>query len=94
MNSADNITSGLSMAKENTMQIIHFCVDKVAVPIGAGVILLVIVMIAIGATKKHRAGDDYQEDLWKGLIAIVGLGLVISFPYWGWAMIGIGGAVA
>lgn len=84
----NDIQAGLNMAKSNAMGVIKFFINYIAVPLGAAVILGFVIFFIISAAKKHKMGEDYQDDIIKIVVALVMLALVVSFPAWGWRMIG------
>ncbi|WRS29021.1 DUF3852 family protein (plasmid) [Oscillospiraceae bacterium MB08-C2-2] len=85
-----NIQSGLDTAKGEIMDVMKYGVDKFAVPILAAVVVVVMLFYIGGAISQHRQGQDYQEKLKPIGICLVVLVLIVTFPVWGWAMIGQG----
>ncbi|MBE6905006.1 MAG: hypothetical protein E7476_01830 [Ruminococcaceae bacterium] len=85
--SVDSIKNGLSIAKENIVDLVQFGVNFVLVPLIAIAIVALIVFFIALAVRKHGRGDEYQDDIRHIVIALIGLAAVVSFPFWGWAMI-------
>lgn len=89
MNSTANIKAGLGVAESNMMELLQYIVNVLVIRFAAVVIMGFIIFFIVGATKKHKMGEEYQDDINKIIVAIIGLGLVVSFPSWGWRLIGI-----
>ena len=83
-----NIQSGLTTAKDGVMTLIKFIVNSVAVPILSAVILGFLVFQITGAISAHREGQDYSLKIKLIVGAVIVLAVVVSFPAWGWKMIG------
>lgn len=83
-----SIQNGLTTAKTGIMTLIKFIVDNVAVPIiSAGLIGLLVFLIA-SAVSKHHQGEDYSHKVYLIIGTVIVLGVVVTFPTWGWKMIG------
>lgn len=85
----DSIKNGLLQAKNNTTEIIIFIVNYIVIPIAVVIILGFLVFSIIAMVKKHRQQDNMQQDITDAVICVIVLALVISFPSWGWKMIGM-----
>ena len=94
LSSSSDIKSGLSQAKENMMDILQFGINYILIPVAAAIILGFLIFFIVGAAKKHKMGEEYQDDVFKILIAVVILALVVSFPTWGWTMIGVNASIS
>lgn len=90
MNSASSVKNGIEMASDGSIDVLKFFIDKAVVPVVAVIILAFTIFFIVGAVKKHRSGDDYHQDVTNIIVCVVGIALVLSFPAWGWAMIGMG----
>lgn len=83
-----SIQNGLTTAKTGIMTLIKFIVDNVAIPIiSAGLIGLLVFLIA-SAVSKHHQGEDYSHKVYLIIGTVIVLGVVVTFPTWGWKMIG------
>ena len=82
------IENGLKTAKDGVLSLIKFIVDYIAVPIiDAGLVALLVFLIATAA-QKHHAGEDYSKKVYGIVAVVIVIALVSSFPVWGWKMIG------
>lgn len=83
-----NVTEGLSSAKTSIMNMVKPAVNTVFVPLLAAVIGCFLLIFIGGAVNRHKGGEDYKDKVIEIIIALVALVLVLSFPSWGWTMIG------
>lgn len=83
-----SIQNGLTTAKTGIMTLIKFVVDNIAVPIIGAVLVGLMVFLIASAVSKHRQGEDYSHRVFLIIATVIVLGVVVSFPSWGWQMIG------
>lgn len=82
------IQNGLSTAKDNIMTLIKFIVDNIAVPIISAALVGLMVFLIASAVSKHHQGEDYSHKVYLIIGTVIVLGVVVTFPAWGWKMIG------
>lgn len=86
-----NIQAGLSAAKAEAMGTLQFFVNNVLVPIIGAVLVFFLIYEIASAARKHKHGEEFQDDITKIIVIVIVLALVGSFPFWGWQMIGVAG---
>jgi hypothetical protein len=86
--SVSQVTQGLTDAKGDVIGFAKPAINTVAVPIAAVVIGCIMLFFIVGAVRKHRGGEEYQDKIIAIIICLVALVLVLSFPAWGWTMMG------
>lgn len=83
-----NIQNGLTTAKGGVVSLLKFIINNIAVPIIAVFLVGLIVFFITGAVAAHRQGEDYHRKIYMIVGIVIVLALVVSFPIWGWQLIG------
>ena len=84
-----DVTSGLTSAKTSVMNTVKPAVNTVVVPILSVIIVGFLLFFISGAVSHHRGGEEYSDKIIKIMVCLVALILVLSFPTWGWTMVGV-----
>lgn len=85
---AGTVTQGVTAAKTQVMNFVKPTINTVAVPIAAVIVGCVMLFFIVGAVRRHRGNEDYGEKLIGIIICLVALVLILTFPTWGWTMMG------
>lgn len=84
-----NIKNGLDAAGAEIKSTIRYFTDNTLVPILA-IIVGIILLILIGSGyMRWRQGEDFTKIIVGGIACIVIIALILSFPSWGWSMLGV-----
>lgn len=83
-----SIQNGLTTAKGGVLTLIKFITNNIAVPIIAALLVGLMIYFIVGAVAAHRQGEDYHRKIFMIVGLVIVLALVISFPIWGWQLIG------
>ncbi|WP_101909060.1 hypothetical protein [Marasmitruncus massiliensis] len=86
LDAATSVIAGIDSAADTGMTIVKHFVNTVVVWFSAAIIAAFMVFFIVSAVNKHKANDEYKDDIIKIIVAIVGIGLVLSFPTWGWKL--------
>ena len=86
---SNNIDAGMELAKQEFTNVSKNIINKVAVPAISVVLIGLLLFFIAGAVARHRQGSSYGDKLIPIGICVVVLALVVTFPVWGWTMIGI-----
>ena len=87
---SNNVQSGLEQAKDEVITIAVFLINRIAVPVAAVILIGFLFFNIAGWVNKRNRGEDYQNHVIGFGVCLVSLVLVLSFPFWGLAMIGLG----
>lgn len=85
----NSVISGMTSAKNEFMTVLVFAVNKIIIPIIAAAILIAIIFAIAACVRKHQGQQSYTDKLIVIGICVAALALVVSFPSWGWQMIGV-----
>lgn len=83
-----DVNAGLESAEGQVMNFSKPAVNDVVVPLAAVAVGIVLLFFIVGAVNRHRGGDEYKDKIIGIIVCLVVLVLVLSFPTWGWTMIG------
>lgn len=84
----NSVMNGLTSAKNEFMTVFKFAINWIAIPIIAGVIVVIMAFLIASCVRKHQGREGYADKLIPIFICLAALTLVLSFPAWGWQMIG------
>jgi hypothetical protein len=85
---ASDVSKGLTDAKQQVVDFSKPAINDVLVPLIAIVIGVFLLFFVGGAVNRHRGGEEYKDKIIAIIICLVALVLVLSFPAWGWTMMG------
>lgn len=88
MKDTGSVISGLEAARNEFMTVVKFAVNNVVIPIIAVAIGIAILFAVVACIRKHHGQETYTDKLLVIGICVAALVLVLSFPAWGWKMIG------
>ncbi len=94
LDAASNVIAGIDSAADTGMTVVKHFVNTVVVWFAAAVCAAFVIFFIVKAVNKHAAHDEYQDDIVKIIVALVAIGLVLSFPTWGWKLLGSGSSEA
>lgn len=83
-----SVVAGIDSAKSTTQNTIKPVVSNDVVPILAGILAVVCLFNVFKCWKKHRGGEEFQENVTGVFVTVVLIALVLAFNQWGWGMIG------
>lgn len=87
--SADSVTEGLTSAKNNVISFVKPAINNVAVPLLGVIAGCFLLFFICSAVNRHRGGEEYKDKLIGIIVCLVSLVLILSFPTWGWSMMGL-----
>lgn len=83
-----DVVAGVESAGDTTKNTIKPIVENVVMPLGAGILAVVLLIELIKIRGKHQHGEEFTDNLRTCGILIVAIALVVVFNVWGWRMIG------
>ena len=84
-----SVMSGMTKAKNEFMSVLVFAVNTIIIPIICCGIGLALIFAITACVRKHQGQQSYTDKLIVIGICVAALALVISFPSWGWEMLGV-----
>lgn len=83
-----DVVAGVDSAKNTAKNTIKPVVTNDVVPILAGILAVVCLFNVFKCWRKHRGGEEFQENITGVFVTVVLIALVLAFNTWGWSMIG------
>lgn len=88
VNNFCDINAGLKTAKKSIMDVVKPGINDIVVPLLSVLIGGFLIFFIAGAVNRHRGGEEYHDKIISIIVCIIALALVISWPKWGWTMVG------
>lgn len=82
------VLAGLGAATNETQTFLMEAFNKYVVWIVAGIIAIVLFFLVATCVGKHKANEQWRDKLIPIAVTVVILVLELSFPSWGWKMVG------
>lgn len=89
MADTNSVISGLTSAKNEALTVVMYAVNYVVVPLIAIGIGVAIIFAIAACVRKHSGQQSYTDKLIVIAVCVIAMALVISFPAWGWEMMGV-----
>lgn len=86
----ENIKNGLDAAGAEMQATIRYFTDSTLVPILAIVVGVILLILIATGYMRWKQGEDFNKIVTGGIACIVIIALILSFPSWGWTMLGMG----
>lgn len=83
-----DVVAGVNQAKDTAINTIKPVVNNDLVPILAVVVAVVLLVNIFKCISHQHHSEEFQTNLVLIGICVVVLAVVISFPAWGWTMVG------
>lgn len=83
-----DVVAGVESAGDTTKNTIKPIVENVVMPLGAGILAVILLVEIMKCRSKHKGGEEFTDNLKACGILIVAIALVVAFNVWGWRMIG------
>lgn len=84
----NDIKAGLIEATNNVTDIAMFIVNYVVVPLAAMFLTGLLIFLIVKVVKMNKAHENHSQVVGEIVLVVVGLTLILSFPFWGWKMLG------
>lgn len=83
-----DVVAGVQQAKDTAVNTIKPTVNTVLVPILAIVVGIVCLISVARCVHHHNRGEEFSANIALIGICLVVIAVIVSFPQWGWTMIG------
>lgn len=87
--SEKDVLSGLTDAKQKSINFAKPAINTIAVPILDIVAVGFLLFFIAGAIRKYRDGQGYTSHIISIIVTLFIIVLISTFPIWGWKMVGV-----